>query len=133
MSQEKDLNEMLLLKRNKLKELRERGEDPFKIESYPVDSYSKDIKDNFSEFEEKEVVVAGRIMSKRRHGKIAFLDLLDSKGTIQIFLRKDVMDEGYNVIKDIDIGDIVGVKGTVFKTEAGEITVRASEASLLSN
>ncbi|MFR7350270.1 lysine--tRNA ligase [Peptoniphilus sp.] len=123
---------MLLLKRNKLKELRERGEDPFKIESYPVDSYSKDIKDNFSEFEEKEVVVAGRIMSKRRHGKIAFLDLLDSKGTIQIFLRKDVMDEGYNVIKDIDIGDIVGVKGTVFKTEAGEITVRASEASLLS-
>ncbi len=132
MSQEKDLNEMLLLKRNKLKELRERGEDPFKIESYPVDSYSKDIKDNFSEFEEKEVVVAGRIMSKRRHGKIAFLDLLDSKGTIQIFLRKDVMDEGYNVIKDIDIGDIVGVKGTVFKTEAGEITVRASEASLLS-
>ena len=132
MSQEKDLNEMLLLKRNKLKELRERGEDPFKIESYPVDSYSKYIKDNFSEFEEKEVVVAGRIMSKRRHGKIAFLDLLDSKGTIQIFLRKDVMDEGYNVIKDIDIGDIVGVKGTVFKTEAGEITVRASEASLLS-
>lgn len=132
MSQEKDLNEMLLLKRNKLKELRERGEDPFKIESYPVDSYSKEIKDNFSEFEEKEVVVAGRIMSKRRHGKIAFLDLLDSKGTIQIFLRKDVMDEGYNVIKDIDIGDIVGVKGTVFKTEAGEITVRASEASLLS-
>ena len=132
MSQEKDLNEMLLLKRNKLKELRERGEDPFLIESYPVDSYSKDIKDNFSDFEEKDVVVAGRIMSKRRHGKIAFLDLQDSKGTIQIFLRKDVMNEGYDVIKDIDIGDIVGVKGKVFKTEAGEITVRATEASLLS-
>lgn len=132
MSQEKDLNEMLLLKRNKLKELRERGEDPFLIESYPVDSYSKDIKDNFSDFEEKEVVVAGRIMSKRRHGKIAFLDLQDSRGTIQIFLRKDVMNEGYDVIKDIDIGDIVGVKGKVFKTEAGEITVRATEASLLS-
>ncbi|MDK8276503.1 MAG: lysine--tRNA ligase [Peptoniphilus duerdenii] len=123
---------MLLLKRNKLKELRERGEDPFLIESYPVDSYSKDIKDNFSDFEEKEVVVAGRIMSKRRHGKIAFLDLQDSRGTIQIFLRKDVMNEGYDVIKDIDIGDIVGVKGKVFKTEAGEITVRATEASLLS-
>lgn len=132
MSQEKDLNEMLLLKRNKLKELRERGEDPFLIESYPVDSYSKDIKDNFSDFEEKDVVVAGRIMSKRRHGKIAFLDLQDSRGTIQIFLRKDVMNEGYDVIKDIDIGDIVGVKGKVFKTEAGEITVRATEASLLS-
>ena len=132
MSQEKDLNEMLLLKRNKLKELRERGEDPFLIESYPVDSYSKDIKDNFSDFEEKDVVVAGRIMSKRRHGKIAFLDLQDSRGTIQIFLRKDVMHEGYDVIKDIDIGDIVGVKGKVFKTEAGEITVRATEASLLS-
>ncbi|WP_276907634.1 lysine--tRNA ligase [Peptoniphilus duerdenii] len=123
---------MLLLKRNKLKELRERGEDPFLIESYPVDSYSKDIKDNFSDFEEKDVVVAGRIMSKRRHGKIAFLDLQDSRGTIQIFLRKDVMNEGYDVIKDIDIGDIVGVKGKVFKTEAGEITVRATEASLLS-
>lgn len=132
MSQEKDLNEMLLLKRNKLKELRERGEDPFLIESYPVDSYSKDIKDNFSDFEEKDVVVAGRIMSKRRHGKIAFLDLQDSRGAIQIFLRKDVMNEGYDVIKDIDIGDIVGVKGKVFKTEAGEITVRATEASLLS-
>ena len=132
MSQEKDLNEMLLLKRNKLKELRERGEDPFLIESYTVDSYSKDIKDNFSDFEEKDVVVAGRIMSKRRHGKIAFLDLQDSRGTIQIFLRKDVMNEGYDVIKDIDIGDIVGVKGKVFKTEAGEITVRATEASLLS-
>lgn len=132
MSQEKDLNEMLLLKRNKLKELRERGEDPFLIESYPVDSYSKDIKDNFSDFEEKDVVVAGRIMSKRRHGKIAFFDLQDSRGTIQIFLRKDVMNEGYDVIKDIDIGDIVGVKGKVFKTEAGEITVRATEASLLS-
>lgn len=132
MSQEKDLNEMLLLKRNKLKELRERGEDPFLIESYPVDSYSKDIKDNFSDFEEKDVVVAGRIMSKRRHGKIAFLDLQDSRGTIQIFLRKDVMNEGYDVIKDVDIGDIVGVKGKVFKTEAGEITVRATKASLLS-
>ncbi len=130
--QPQDLNEMLHMKRKKLEELRESGKDPFINESYPVKNYSQEIKDNFEEYEEKEVAIAGRVMSKRRHGKIAFLDLRDSKGTIQIFLRKDFMGEDYDVIKDIDIGDIIGVTGLVFKTDAGEITVRSSQVILLS-
>ncbi|MFQ8698326.1 MAG: lysine--tRNA ligase, partial [Peptoniphilus harei] len=80
----------------------------------------------------REVSIAGRIMSKRRHGKICFLDLRDSEGSIQVFARKDVLEEKYEDVKGIDIGDIVGVKGIVFKTEAGEITVRATDISLLS-
>ena len=131
-SDEKKLNEMLILKRRRLEELREAGKDPFKVTKYEVSNFSTDIKDKFEEFENKNVSIAGRIMSKRRHGKIAFLDIQDSKGTIQVFARKDVLNEGYEDIKGYDIGDIIGVEGEVFKTEAGEITVRATDTQLLS-
>ncbi|WP_295147525.1 lysine--tRNA ligase [uncultured Peptoniphilus sp.] len=126
------LNEMLLLKRQKLEELKSEGKDPFVNETYDVTAHSVDIKEEFNEADEREVSIAGRIMSKRRHGKICFLDLRDSKGNIQVFARKDVLEEKYEDVKGIDIGDIVGVKGIVFKTEAGEITVRATDISLLS-
>ena len=126
------LNEMLLLKRQKLEELKSEGKDPFVHETYDVTAHSVGIKEEFNEADEREVSIAGRIMSKRRHGKICFLDLRDSKGNIQVFARKDVLEEKYEDVKGIDIGDIVGVKGIVFKTEAGEITVRATDISLLS-
>ncbi|MDU3087511.1 MAG: lysine--tRNA ligase, partial [Peptoniphilus harei] len=123
---------MLLLKRQKLEELKNEGKDPFVHETYDVTAHSVGIKEEFNEADEREVSIAGRIMSKRRHGKICFLDLRDSEGNIQVFARKDVLEEKYEDVKGIDIGDIVGVKGIVFKTEAGEITVRATDISLLS-
>lgn len=131
-TEDANLNEMLLLKRQKLEELKSEGKDPFVHETYDVTAHSVGIKEEFNEADEREVSIAGRIMSKRRHGKICFLDLRDSEGNIQIFARKDVLEEKYEDVKGIDIGDIVGVKGIVFKTEAGEITVRATDISLLS-
>ena len=131
-TEEANLNEMLLLKRQKLEELRNEGKDPFINESYDVTARSKGIKEEFNEDEEREVSIAGRVMSKRRHGKICFLDVRDSVGTIQVFARKDVLEDKYEEVKGLDIGDIVGVKGIVFKTEAGEITVRATDLTLLS-
>ncbi|RVU54559.1 lysine--tRNA ligase [Anaerosphaera multitolerans] len=128
---EKRLNEMLLLRRQKLKDLKEEGRDPFEISKYDVTDYSMEIKNNFKEYEGKKVSVAGRVMSKRRHGKIAFFDIQDNEGRIQIFARKDVLLENYEEVKGFDIGDIVGVKGEVFKTEAGEISVRAEHTILL--
>lgn len=131
-TEDANLNEMLLLKRQKLEELRNEGKDPFVNESYDVTAHSKDIKEEFKEDEEREVSIAGRVMSKRRHGKICFLDIRDSVGTIQVFARKDVLEDKYEEVKGLDIGDILGVKGIVFKTEAGEITVRATDLTLLS-
>ena len=131
-TEDANLNEMLLLKRQKLDELRNEGKDPFVNESYEVTARSKDIKEEFKEDEEREVSIAGRVMSKRRHGKICFLDVRDSVGTIQVFARKDVLEDKYEEVKGLDIGDIIGVKGLVFKTEAGEITVRATDLTLLS-
>ena len=131
-TEDANLNEMLLLKRQKLEELRNEGKDPFVNESYEISAHSKDIKEEFKEDEEREVSIAGRVMSKRRHGKICFLDIRDSVGTIQVFARKDVLEDKYEEVKGLDIGDILGVKGIVFKTEAGEITVRATDLTLLS-
>ena len=131
-TEDANLNEMLLLKRQKLDELRNEGKDPFVNESYEVTARSKDIKEEFKEDEEREVSIAGRVMSKRRHGKICFLDVRDALGTIQVFARKDVLEDKYEEVKGLDIGDIIGVKGLVFKTEAGEITVRATDLTLLS-
>lgn len=131
-TEDANLNEMLLLKRQKLDELKSEGKDPFVNETYDVTARSKDIKEEFKEDEEREVSIAGRVMSKRRHGKICFLDVRDSLGTIQVFARKDVLEDKYEEVKGLDIGDIVGVKGVVFKTEAGEITVRATDLTLLS-
>lgn len=129
---ELNLNEILMLRRERLKELMDEGKNPFLIEKYDVKNKSAEIKENFEELEETETSVAGRVMSKRGHGKISFLDIQDSQGRIQIFARKDALEDSYEDVKKLDIGDIVGVKGTIFKTKAGEISIRASEVTLLS-
>ena len=123
---------MRLMRRQKLQELQDAGKNPFVHEKYDVKEYSTDIKDHYSDYEGKEVSVAGRIMSKRGHGKIMFLDLQDMKGRIQLFARKDVLEEGYADVKAWDIGDIVGIKGEVFTTQAGEVSIRVTQAVLLS-
>jgi lysyl-tRNA synthetase class 2 len=121
------------VKVEKLKELVKAGRDPFKISKYVVTSNSKAIKDNFDEMEGKPVSIAGRIMSKRGQGKVGFYDIQDSDGRIQIFVKQDnIGEEEYNWVKTYDIGDILGVKGEVFKTKMGEISVRADEVKLLS-
>ena len=127
-----NLNEMRLMRRQKLQELQDAGKNPFVHEKYDVKEYSTDIKDNYSDYEGKEVSVAGRVMSKRGHGKIMFLDLQDMKGKIQLFARKDVLEEDYDDVKTWDIGDIVGIKGEVFTTKAGEVSIRVTQAVLLS-
>jgi lysyl-tRNA synthetase class 2 len=130
--EEGNLNEMLKLKREKLNELREMGRDPFKIEKYNVTSYSTYIKENFEEMEGKEVSVAGRIMAKRGHGKASFADVQDSEGRIQVFVKMNALgEEEYEIFKTYDIGDIIGVKGEVFKTKMGEISIKAKEITLL--
>lgn len=132
-NEENNLNELLRIRREKLEQLRKAGRDPFKIEKYEVTDHSKDIKDNFEDMEGKEVSIAGRIMTKRGHGKASFADLQDSKGRIQIFVKVDAIGkEEYDMFTTYDIGDIVGVKGVVFKTRTGEISVKASEVVLLS-
>jgi len=133
MSEETNLNEMLLLRREKLSNLREMGKDPFKIEKYDVTNFSQKIKDSFDDLEGKEVSIAGRIMSKRGQGKVGFYDIQDSHGRIQLFAKKDLLgEEEYNLLKTYDIGDIVGVKGEVFKTKTGEVSIKAREITLLS-
>lgn len=129
---EDNINEMLKIRREKLNELRETGEDPFLIEDYDYTHHSTTIKDKFEELEEQEVSVAGRIMSRRGHGKVSFMDLQDSKGRIQIFVKMDLIgEESYNKLGLLDIGDIIGVKGEVFRTKSGEISVRAKGITLL--
>ena len=128
---EENLNEILKLRRERLKELQDRGDNPFTIESYDVKNYSDDIESNFEVYEEKTVSVAGRILAKRGHGKVIFMDLQDSKGRIQLFAKKDLL-ENFDDVKKLDIGDIVGVKGEVFKTQMGEISIRTTEIVLLS-
>jgi lysyl-tRNA synthetase, class II len=121
------------VKVEKLKELIKAGRDPFKISKYEVTTNSKTIKDNFEEMEGKHVSIAGRIMSKRGQGKVGFYDIQDSDGRIQMFVKQETIgEEEYNWLKTYDIGDILGVKGEVFKTKMGEISVRAEEVKLLS-
>ena len=129
---EENINEMRKIRREKLKQLIEMGENPFLVERYDFTHHSTVIKENFEELEEKEVSVAGRIMSRRGHGKVSFMDLQDSKGKIQIFIKIDIIgEENYNKLNLLDIGDIIGVKGEVFKTKTGEISIRAKEIKLL--
>lgn len=129
---EENLNEMLIMRREKLEELKKLGKDPFVIEKYDLTHHSITIKENFEELEEQRVSVAGRIMSRRGHGKISFMDLQDSKGKIQIFVKMDAIGkEAYEQLNLLDIGDIIGVKGEVFKTNTGEISIRAKEITLL--
>lgn len=133
MNEETNLNEMLLLRRQKLNELKETGKDPFKTEKYDISHKSNYIINNFEEVEGQEVSIAGRIMSKRGQGKVGFYDIQDGEGRVQMFAKLDILgEEIYDLLKTYDIGDIIGVKGEVFKTKKGEISVRAKDISLLS-
>ena len=128
-----NLNELLQIRRDKLRELQEAGRDPFVITKYDVTHHSADIKDNYDEMEGKEVSVAGRLMSKRVMGKASFCNVQDLKGSIQCYVARDAVgEESYKDFKKMDIGDIVGLKGSVFKTKTGEISIHASELTLLS-
>ena len=130
---EQDLSEILKVRREKLAALRAEGRDPFKETRFDVTHHAQDIKDNFDALEGSEVRVAGRLMSKRGMGKVSFCDLQDKSGRIQLYARKDEMDEAeYNRFKKYDIGDIVGVEGEVFRTQRGEMSVRAKKITLLS-
>ncbi len=132
-AQEQDLSEILKVRREKLAALRAEGRDPFQQTRFDVSHHAQDIKDYFDELEGTEVTVGGRLMSKRGMGKVSFCDLQDKSGRIQIYARKDEMDEEeYNRFKKYDIGDIVGVRGEVFRTQRGEMSVRAKEITLLS-
>ncbi len=123
----------LKVRREKLQNLRDSGKDPFVITKYDVTHHSVEIKNGFEELEGKEVSVAGRMMSKRIMGKASFCHVQDLEGTIQVYVARDAIgEEPYAAFKKDDVGDIVGVKGTVFKTQTGEISIHASEFTLLS-
>jgi len=130
---QQDLSEILRIRREKLKALQDEGRDPFEITLYSVTHHTQDIRDHFDALEGTEVSVAGRLMSKRGMGKVSFCDLQDKTGRIQIYARKDEMDEAiYDRFKKYDIGDIVGIRGEVFRTQRGEMSVRAKDIVLLS-
>ncbi len=132
MSEEQSLSEVLRVRRDKLKKLQEMGRDPFKVEKYERTAFSTEIINKFEEFEGKEVQIAGRIMAKRTMGKASFIDILDKDGRIQSYVRKDAIgEEEYEIFSTYDIGDIVGVRGKVFKTKKEEISIRAEEVKLL--
>lgn len=133
MSQIQNQGDLRQVKLDKFNELKKVGRNPFEISKYDVTNNSVEIKDNFEEFEGKHVSIAGRIMSKRGQGKVAFYDIQDSVGKIQIFAKKDALgEEEYKYFKAYDIGDIIGVEGEIFKTKMGEISVRAEKVTLLS-
>ena len=132
-AQEQDLNKLLKVRREKLAELQENGKDPFQIVKYDATHHSQEIKDTFDELEGKSVSVAGRIMSKRVMGKASFCNIQDLKGNIQSYVARDnIGEESYKDFKKMDIGDIVGIKGEVFKTKTGEISIHATAVTLLS-
>ena len=131
--EEPALSELLQIRRAKLKELQDNGSDPFQITRYEVDNDSANIKEHFDALEGTPVSIAGRLMSKRGMGKVSFCDLQDKSGRIQLYARKDEMEEEeYNRFKKYDIGDIVGVQGEVFRTQRGEMSVRVQKVTLLS-
>ncbi|MDD3199421.1 MAG: lysine--tRNA ligase [Eubacteriales bacterium] len=129
---EESLNELRLVRREKLKKLQESGRNPFLVETWDVTDYSKDIKDNFDAMEGKTVICAGRIMAKRQMGKASFIDIQDKQSRIQCYIRQDVITpEEYEIFLTYDIGDIVGIVGEVFRTRHGEISIKISEIKLL--
>ncbi len=130
---EESLNELRKIRRDKLKALQEAGRNPFLIEKWDVTAHSMDIKDNFDAMEDQEVSCAGRIMAFRNMGKASFIDIQDKQGRIQCYVRRDAIgDEEYKWFKTYDIGDIVGVEGTVFRTQHGEVSIKAEKVVLLS-
>ena len=130
--QEQDLNHLLKVRREKLKELQDSGRDPFKITKYDVTAHTADIKDNYEEWEGREVTIAGRLMSKRVMGKASFCNIQDLKGNIQAYVARDsVGEEEYKDFKKLDIGDLVGVEGTAFTTKTGEKSIHATKVVLL--
>ena len=131
--QELDLNQLMLVRREKLDKLKQEGKDPYKITKFNRTHLSSEIKDNFDELEGKDVTVAGRIMAKRIMGKASFCHIQDSTGKIQSYVSiNDLGEESYKAFKEDDIGDIVGITGFVFKTKTGEISIHAKELTLLS-
>ena len=132
-AQEPDLNQLRKVRREKLAELQSAGKDPFITTKYDVTHHSLEIKDNFEELEEKEVTIAGRMMSNRVMGKASFCNVQDKEGGIQCYVARDnVGEEEYKAFKKMDIGDIVGITGTVFKTKTGEISIHVTRVDLLS-
>ena len=130
---QQDLSEILRVRREKLSALQSEGRDPFQETKFVVSCRAQEIKDRFDELEGTEITIAGRLMSKRGMGKVSFCDLQDRTGRIQLYARRDEMDEAdYNRFKKYDIGDIVGVRGEVFRTQRGEMSVRGREITLLS-
>ena len=133
MEENVNINELLKVRREKLANLQQRGSDPFQIRKYDVTHHSSDVKNNFDSLENNTVSVAGRIMSKRVMGKASFCHIQDLKGSIQCYVARDnVGEEEYADFKKMDIGDIVGVEGFVFKTQTGEISIHAEKVTLLS-
>ena len=132
-AQEQDLNHLLQVRREKLADLQANGKNPFQITKYDVTNHSMEIKNAFDEFEGKEVSLAGRMMSKRVMGKASFCSIQDLQGSIQAYVARDNLgEEFYKDFKKLDIGDIIGIKGEVFKTKTGEISIHATEVTLLS-
>nr|WP_097002735.1 lysine--tRNA ligase [Lacrimispora amygdalina] len=130
---EEDLNHLLKVRREKLAELQEAGKDPFKVTKYDVTVHSSEIKENYEVWEGKEVSIAGRLMSKRVMGKASFCNVQDLKGNIQSYVARDsIGEESYKEFKKLDIGDIVGIKGTAFTTKTGEVSIHAESVELLS-
>ena len=131
-SQEQDINQLLKVRREKLSDLKERGRDPFLITKYDVTHHSKEITDRFDTLEGQMVSIAGRMMAKRVMGKASFCHIQDLQGKIQSYVARDsVGEETYADFKKYDVGDIVGIKGEVFRTKTGEISVHATEIVLL--
>ena len=131
--QEQDLGQLLKIRRDKLAELQAKGQDPFRLTKYDVTHHSQEIKDRFEELEGKTVTIAGRMMSKRIMGKASFCNVQDLQGNIQCYVARDVLgQEPYQDFKKYDIGDIIGVRGEVFRTKTGEISIHAAEITLLS-
>ena len=130
---QEELDEQHRIRLEKLAALKEAGKDPYKITEFPVDTYNKDIRDRFDELENGEVIIAGRMMTRRIMGKASFMDIRDASDRMQVYVRKDdVGEDDYADFKKWDIGDIIGVKGKVFRTKMGEISVHAEEIKLLS-
>ena len=132
-TEEHDVNELIKIRHEKLKDLKEKGMDPFKIEKVTITHYSKEIMEGFDDLEGDIITIAGRIMAKRGHGKASFIHIQDKDGRIQAYVRQDrVGDEMYEIFKTFDIGDIMEITGEVFKTKKGEVTVKADRIRLLS-